>query len=124
MRKLTMASLLALSALSGSAMANVVHGVSTNEAGYKVGLGVGSNPASGLFQTITITSVNDNLIVNDIVVNRGHCKIALSYPGHKSEFPKRLGYSSSFTFESFACPNLLELTVYTNLGTVTYTPRD
>lgn len=118
MRKLIIASILALGAFSTAASA-----ITTDEAGYQIEINSAMHPISGEFQNITITSVRDDLVVQNIVVNRGRCKIALTYPGRKSEFPKRLTYSEDFTFQSFACPKALEVVVYTNRGEVTWSPR-
>lgn len=118
MRKLIVAAIVALTAFSTTASA-----ITTDEAGYQIEINSAMHPISGEFQNITITSVRDDLVVQNIVVNRGRCKIALTYPGRKSEFPKRLAFSEDFTFQSFACPKALEVVVYTNRGEVTWTPR-
>jgi hypothetical protein len=89
-------------------------------------------PASGgtftyIPSSITITSHKDGIIMTNIVLNRGKsCKSALDLGNYRTgpekplSYPIRLNFADTFRFD-FECDKpLLEISIVTNRGTMTF----
>jgi len=65
---------------------------------------------------VEITSISDNLVINKIAVNRGHCKLYTSFGQKYTKFPVNLSYGKKTTIRLQPSCNLLEVSVSTNQG--------
>lgn len=79
------------------------------------------------YKTVIITSTKDNLIINDVIVNRGQCRRFAGNPSKPVALPfgasvtyKYLVYSYYYTFGTkFPC-DIVEVVIKTNQGNWTY----
>ncbi|MCS2153220.1 hypothetical protein MUU49_11655 [Scandinavium goeteborgense] len=81
-----------------------------------------NNPDMPVWQ-LTITSLDNDIVIQSFTLNRGNCLI--SYPGRGQNVNKRLGYSQTLTFttpsnDGFTKCKPLEFTVQTSKGEFTY----
>lgn len=72
----------------------------------------------------TITSVDNDVIIKSLELNRGNCVISTADRGH--DVNQKLGFGQSYSFtsptnESFSQCRPLELIVGTNKGSFTFT---
>lgn len=75
---------------------------------------------------ITLTSVGDNIIVKNAIMNRGNCTLRPNGNGDRFNVPLKFGDTLKFnvtTDENFSKCQLLELVVETNKGTFTFKPE-
>ena len=63
---------------------------------------------------ITITSITDNLVIKNILVNKGHYEIG-NAQFRKEFFPKKMQYSEHFSIGVVGC-NVIRIDVETNQG--------
>jgi len=68
------------------------------------------------YPKIHITSVEDNLNIKNVIVNKGHCKLLSDAP-IKNLFPKKLQYSQRVDIPLSPRCNVLRIDVETNQGT-------
>lgn len=81
-----------------------------------------NNPNLPVWQ-LTLTSLENDITVQSITLNRGNCLISMS--GRGQNVNKRLGYGQTFSFttpsnSSFTQCRPLELTVQTDKGPYTF----
>ncbi len=91
-----------------------------NQSPIKVEVYDKTDPLFGVsFLEVKVLSVDDKIVINDIVANRGKCR--LLNKNRRSEMPRTLGYGDAYTIRFASC-NLLEISVNTNKGnwTVSY----
>jgi hypothetical protein len=69
------------------------------------------------YSEIRITSKADLLEVQQIVVNKGNCKMALI--GTKKELPRKLKFGEEATFSFSPCKNVIQVGVKTDQGSWT-----
>ncbi|MBD8198650.1 hypothetical protein [Pantoea agglomerans] len=72
---------------------------------------------------ITLTSVGNNIIVKNAIMNRGNCTLLPNGNGDRFNVPLKFGDTLKFnvtTDENFSKCQLLELVVETNKGTFTF----
>lgn len=75
---------------------------------------------------IEVTSLNDSVVVTDIIGNRGNCKLLAIPAGYikPAVLPVELAYGQIVTFPvasgNKACEHAFEITVVTNRGNVTF----
>lgn len=70
---------------------------------------------------LEITSRTDDVFIQNIILNRGNCRIAA--PGEKPNNPRlpaRLKFGTKISFYTTMC-QILEADIVTNRGTITYT---
>lgn len=75
------------------------------------------------FIMIDITALDDNIVIEDVTLNRGNC----NYHPHLDiysfkliePFPRKLNYSDTITLET-NCNKILEIEVITNRGNYTF----
>lgn len=75
---------------------------------------------------ITLTSVGDNIIVKNAIMNRGNCTLRPNGNGDRFNVPLKFGDTLKFnvtTDEHFSKCQLLELVVETNKGMFTFKPE-
>jgi len=63
---------------------------------------------------ITITSLADDLIIKNILVNKGHCEVGNAKSRQKF-FPKKMQYSQQFPINLDSC-DVIRIDVETNQG--------
>jgi len=63
-----------------------------------------------IVHSVYITSIEDNLVIKNILLNKGHCKVKWN----KGLFPLKLKYSKQLEFP-YSC-NLIRIDVETNQG--------
>lgn len=100
--------------------------ISRPEPEFKVSISSRTNKMTGaLVPVISIVSLNDSVVIDNIIVNRGNCKFynirAMLQGGINSQ---PLNYGQKAVFESRQCQGeVLEIIVQTNLGNVQYKAR-
>ena len=82
---------------------------------------------------VVITSLNDKLVVNNVLLNKGKCQISLPYEYKKGlnfdetlnskkvkKFPISIPEFESLEIDYYPTCNLLRVEIATNLGTWTF----
>ena len=67
------------------------------------------------YPKIHITSIEDNLKINNVIVNKGHCKLLSGKP-IKNIFPKKLNYSERVDIPLQMDCHVIRINVETNQG--------
>jgi len=67
------------------------------------------------YPKIHITSLEDNLEIRNVIVNKGHCKLLNGKP-IKNLFPKKLNYSQKVDIPLSTSCDILRIDVLTNMG--------
>ncbi len=72
---------------------------------------------------VSIVSHTDNLVINNIIANRGHCVARANdfiFRDNPNDETAKLNYGESADYRVDKCENLLEITVNTNKGAWTF----
>ncbi|MDH0356646.1 MULTISPECIES: hypothetical protein [Morganella] len=67
------------------------------------------------YKYINIVSLTDEIIIDDVIVNRGNCQKVMAPTGNK-----KLHYGQSIRYEYPKSCQIMEITVTTNKGSGTY----
>ncbi|WP_392564107.1 hypothetical protein RHO13_00130 [Orbus wheelerorum] len=91
--------------------------ISTGTDGYK------NNLTSNWWRTVTVTSLDDNLIIKKITVDRGNCKhygYVQADKYNRKGIPISLKFGKKVTYEFIKDCSAIEIQVDTNLGSWTF----
>lgn len=106
----------------------------SNKPPFKIDFKEVYNPYSNAnMPKVVITSLNDKLVVNDVLLNKGKCQILLPYEfkkglnwddtmrsGKVKKFPISIPEFESLEIDYYPSCNLLRMEIATNLGTWTF----
>nr|WP_314747081.1 hypothetical protein [uncultured Campylobacter sp.] len=99
-------------------------GNETREAPLKITSSTQANRLSGVrYSIVEITSLSNNLVIEDIKLNRGNCvirKMMLTNGQIEELFPMKLTYGNSVK-RTATCKKILEAQVVTSDGSWTFT---